>query len=410
MKWRALYRAGLVTGLAVIAAAPAGAQSANVLDQVVSQFQGQAAGWEGTLQSLALHTFGILALIDLAFAGFRLVFRGADASEWMAEIVNQVLFLGFFLALLENAATWGQAIVDSFRQAGKAASGVGVAPSDVFAAGVALGQKVLEHMSGWHPAAAAALMLAAIVILVCFALIAAWMVVTLVQSYIVIAAGVINMAFGGSRWTKDIAVSTVRYTLSVGAKLMMLQLLVSIGQNLITSWAANFTDLTNASLLVIIGSSIVLVAVVKILPDEFQKMVGGASLSSGSALVGAAAAVGGTTAAAAATMAGIAPMTGNAFRLASAQVGAKDAQAGDEAPQRSRISRAALLTGYAARNMAQAPFSDLGRRLSGQYSARHGISTWRMSADMANRRRLLKDDNGKPLPPPPPGAGGNTIS
>ena len=49
-------------------------------------------------------------------------------------------------------------------------------------------------------------MLAAIVIEVCFALIAAWMVVTLVQSYIVIAAGVINMAFGGSRWTKDIAV------------------------------------------------------------------------------------------------------------------------------------------------------------------------------------------------------------
>ena len=43
---------------------------------------------------------------------------------------------------------------------------------------------------------------------VCFALIAAWMVVTLVQSYIVIAAGVLNMAFGGSRWTKDIAIAT----------------------------------------------------------------------------------------------------------------------------------------------------------------------------------------------------------
>ena len=42
------------------------------------------------------------------------------------------------------------------------------------------------------------------------------------------------MAFGGSRWTKDFAVSTVRYTVSVGAKLFVLQLLVSIGTGLIT--------------------------------------------------------------------------------------------------------------------------------------------------------------------------------
>ena len=72
--------------------------------------------------------------------------RGADVSEWLAEIVNQILFIGFFLALLQNASTWGTAIVDSFRQAGRAAGGVGVAPSDVFAAGVLLGQKV----SGAH--------------------------------------------------------------------------------------------------------------------------------------------------------------------------------------------------------------------------------------------------------------------
>ena len=229
-----------------VAAAPAHAQSVNVLDSIVQQFQSQAAGWESTLASLALQTFGILAAIELAWAAFRLAFRGADVSEWLAEIVNQILFIGFFLALLQNASTWGTAIVDSFRQAGRAAGGVGVAPSDVFAAGVLLGQKVSgAHVEPGRPAASVALMIAAIVIEVCFALIAAWMVVTLVQSYIVIAAGVINMAFGGSRWTKDIAVATVRYTVSVGAKLMMLQLLVSIGQNIITNWANQFTDLTN---------------------------------------------------------------------------------------------------------------------------------------------------------------------
>ncbi|WP_297844016.1 P-type conjugative transfer protein TrbL, partial [Pseudomonas sp.] len=278
---RARLHLATLAGTIFLISFPAWAQSTNVLDGIVQQFQSQAASWESTLASLALQTFGILAAIELAWAAARLAFRGADVSEWLAELVNQILFIGFFLALLQNASTWGTAIVDSFRQAGKAAGGVGVNPSEVFTSGVSLAQKVMSQMSLMSPAASVGFMVAALVIIVCFALIAAWMVVTLVQSYIVIAAGVINMAFGGSRWTKDIAIATVRYTVSVGAKLMMLQLLVSVGQNLILSWSNQFNTITNSGLLILIGSSVVMLAIVKIVPDEFQKVVGGASLSSG---------------------------------------------------------------------------------------------------------------------------------
>ena len=118
--------------------------------------------------------------------------------------------------------------------------------ADVFAAGVHSPQKVMSQMSIWAPAASVGLMVAGIVIEVCFALMAAFMVLALVESYLVISMGVIFMAFGGSRWTKDLAVSTVRYTVSVGAKLFVLQLLVSIGTGLITAWAATFNDVTAA--------------------------------------------------------------------------------------------------------------------------------------------------------------------
>ena len=70
--------------------APANAQSADVLDQIVSQFQSRSAGWEATLRSFALSTFGILAAIEFAWAAFKLAFRGADVSEWLAELVNQI--------------------------------------------------------------------------------------------------------------------------------------------------------------------------------------------------------------------------------------------------------------------------------------------------------------------------------
>jgi len=405
----------LALGLSLMLPFEAHAQSIDVLDGIVAQFQTQAAGWEATLAGFAISTFGILAAIEIAWAAFRLALRGSDVSEWLAEAVNQLLFLGFFFALLQNASSWGAAIMNSFRQAGQAAGGVGVAPSAVFAAGVALAQKVMSQMAWYHPAASASFMIAAIVIECCFALIAAWMVVTLVQSYLVIAAGVINMAFGGSRWTKDIAISTVRYTVSVGAKLMMLELLVAVGQNIITGWAAVvMVKMSNSDLCILIGSSVVLVAVVKILPDEFQRVVGGASLSSGSALVGAAAMVGGGVAAVGAGMAGAGSMAANAYRLSSAQMGAADAKAaeanGGQAPERSSIARAAALTGGTAKNMAMAPIRDVGRRLSGDIGSRHGVATWRMGADMANQRRLLSADTSRPSPPPPPGGGGNTIS
>ena len=402
-------RQSVVVGLGIVSAVlvittPAHAQSAGVLDDIVGQFQSRAAGWEGSLRSFALNTFGILAAIELAWAAIRLAFRGADVSEWLAEIVNQILFLGFFLALLENSVTWGQAIVNSFRQAASTAGGGGLAPSDVFTAGVDLAQKVMSQMSIWSPAASVGLIIAGLVIEVCFALIAACMVLALVESYLVISMGVLFMAFGGTRWTKDYAISTVRYTVSVGAKLFVLQLLVSIGDNLIQSWVAAFNDITASSLCILVGCSIVMLALVKVLPETMQRIVNGSSMASGSALVGAAAAVGGATAAFGAGLAGSGAVAGNAFRLAAAQMDLKD-DAGT-APA-SRIGRAAALTGYTAKNMLAAPLADVGRRLSGQPSARHGIATWRMSADLGNRRRLLQEDRNKPKLP---NNDGNTIS
>jgi type IV secretion system protein TrbL len=407
-----LVGSGLVAAALTIAG-PAHAQSVNVLDQIVSQFQARSAGWQGVLQSFALQTFGILAVIDLGWSALKLAFRAADVSEWLAEIVNQILFLGFFLALLENAVTWDTAIVSSFRQAASSAGGGGIAPSDVFAAGVKIAATVINQMTIWHPEASAGLMVAGIVIEVCFALMAAFMVLALVESYLIISMGVLFMAFGGSRWTKDLAVSTVRYSVSVGAKLFVLQLLVSIGTGLIQSWANSFTDVTDASLCILIGCSIVMLALVKVLPETMQRIVNGSSMANGSALVGAAAAVGAGVAAMGAGMAGAGTMAGQAFQLASAQMGAADAKAaeanGGQAPERSRIARAAALTGGTAKNLAMAPIRDVGRRLTGDIGARHGVATWRMSADLANQRRLLSDDN-KPAPPPPPGGGGNSIS
>ena len=238
-------------------------------------------------------------------------------------------------------------------------------------------------------------MIAGLIIEVCFALIAAAMVLALVESYLVISMGVLFMAFGGTQWTKDVAISTVRYTISVGAKLFVLQLLVSIGTGLIQSWVTSFNNITASSLCILVGCSIVMLALVKVLPETMQRIVNGASMAHGSALTGAAAAVAGAAGAVGLELAGGGGMAGSAYRLAAAQLGARDDQG--TAPT-SRIGRAAALTGYTAKNMAAAPMADIGHRLSGRPSARHGFATWRMAADLENQARLLEEDRQKPKP------------
>lgn len=386
----------------LLATAPAVAQSPMVLDQIVSQFQATAAGWQGTLRSFALTSFYILALVELAWSLSRLALGRADFSEWLGELVRQIMFLGFFLALLRNSVTWSTAIVNSFRQAAGAAGNSGIEPSDVFTAGVKLATTVLRQMSLFDPAASAGFMVAGIVILVCFALMAAGMVLALVESYIIISAGVLFMAFGASRWTKDFAVSTIRYAVSVGAKLFIMQLLLSVGTGFIQTWANTNAagQMDNAALCVLIGVSIVLLALVKIIPDTFQRMINGSSFGQGSALIGASAAVGAGVAAVGIGMAGAGAAATQAARLAGAQLASKNADG--TAPQ-SAIGRGASLIGGTGKNLASAVTSDVGRRLSGTGSAR-GSAPWRMSADMGNQRRLLNDD----LAAPQPSGGGST--
>ena len=51
-----------------------------------------------------------------------------------------------------------------------------------------------------------------------------------------------------------------------------------------------------------------------------------------------------------------------------------------------------MMTGYATRNLASAAASDVGKRLTGQYTAAHGYRGWRMAADMNRQARGIKNE------------------
>ena len=161
------------------------------------------------------------------------------------------------------------------------------------------------------------------------------------------------------------------------------------------NWLTQFTNVDASTLCVMIGCSIVMVALVMVLPALVQGLMRWREyVGHGGAMTAAAAMVGGGTAGALLGLGGGTASVLNAGRLASAQMKASDN------PPTSRLGRMAAMTGSTASNLGSAVLTDVGRRLSGQ--VHHGRSSWRMASDMGNRRRMLDEDNNRPTPPAPP--------
>lgn len=335
----------------------------NALDRIVDLYCSKTAAWESTLREFALSLFWLLAGIEFAWSAMRLVFKGADLGEWLGELFFQIMFLGFFLLLLNESANWARAIVDSFRTAATAAAranGVdaGLAPSDIFDVGAQIATKFVESTSFWKPGASLGLLLAAILIVVVFALITAHVILGLIESYIVISASVLFMGFGGSRWTKDFATKVMVYAVSVGAKLFVVQLLIALGMQVFRE-LGDTMQTTNTSLFVIIGAALVMLVLVKIVPEMVQSLINGSSLASGNALVSTVV-QSATLAAAAAISGGMA--VGGAVKLASEQLA--EAQTAGTAP-RSAAGREAWRIGATVGNLARYSLGQIGDRFSG---------------------------------------------
>jgi type IV secretion system protein TrbL len=270
--------------------------TAGTIDAVVTNFQTTMTGWEPRLQAVAQQTFGILALIGFAWAMIRQALRNADLSEFLAAIVQQIFFIGFWWWALTTTQTWGPAIINSFKSAANTASGVAVThPGDVFNIGWQISSKIIAQMSVWSPTASVGLLFAGMVIMVVFALICASMVLVLVQSYFIISGGVLLMAFGGSSFTSEIAVTVIRQTFAIGAKLFALILIVAIGMNFLQQAAASFDAVSGQAILAQIGEAVVLLVLAHEVPQMVERMLGGVGFAGAGSLVGAASSVATTT-------------------------------------------------------------------------------------------------------------------
>jgi type IV secretion system protein TrbL len=348
-------------------AATAHAQT-QILDNIAQSYKTASAGWTSTLLSYANRLFRLLAIIEFTWSCAVWALEKNEYQSFVAAIVKKFMWIGTFYMILLNGPTWIPAIIDSFTDAGIAASGSGgLSPSEVFTTGLDNAATMLEgikNMSLWDDMGVIIVAgLSGLAIVIAFAIIAGQLLVALVESYIAISAGLLFLGFGGSRWTTDFVQKYIGYAMATGVKLFMLFLIIGIGNSQAQTWKAMLLTIGTPGvpafniILSVLGGSVLLAYLAMQIPAQAASMLAGSpSLTAGAAASSAgmmaAGVIGAGAAGAAATIGGAKSGGG----LAKA-VGAAWGEAG--AQGHSGIGRAVATLG----NLGTAAATDTGQRI-----------------------------------------------
>ena len=150
--------------------------------------------------------------------------------------------------------------------------------------------------------------------IVAYGLLALQILITNIESYIIIGGGALLLGFNGSKWTQVFAEKYLGYAVSVGIKLFVLYLIVGLGQNLANTWVTQLGTFTPETVIQVGVAALIYGAMGIMVPGIAGSMLNGSPSMSLGNVAGAAAGVAAGMAGAAMAGAGLA--TGGASNLA----------------------------------------------------------------------------------------------
>ncbi|MBU2752460.1 P-type conjugative transfer protein TrbL [Acidithiobacillus thiooxidans] len=227
------------------------------LSQVQSLLRGKILPWQSIMQTAATDLFYVLAAVEFSVLFLNHVLQKRGHEDLFAGIIKKVVTLGFFLTLLDNSGTWIPDIINGLAGGAHALVVTAVTPgqiatealqaflgivlSPIAAATHNLGNTFSDIFSGNFSAAFSSAgkavassnpasllvetLLAGIIGLLAgmgILVMALEFLMVQIESYLVIALGVIMLAGGGLRWTAKYVGSYFDYAINVGVRLFIL--------------------------------------------------------------------------------------------------------------------------------------------------------------------------------------------
>lgn len=222
-----------------------------VFQDVLTQFQTVTATWLGGLYQIGTSLFSMLATIELILVGITGTLR-RDFDQLAIDLVRTIAGVMAMFTLFKYGPDFLQnGVILSFTGWASVTGHVpasAMTPGGVMTQGFNLALILLQAIaSGWtvfHPSAtvnALLLLFSAVVILICFAIIACILLETLVEGYVACVAGTALVATSGTRFTWRFGEGYFGWALGVAVRLFFLYLMVGVGTQLANQWALDST-------------------------------------------------------------------------------------------------------------------------------------------------------------------------
>jgi type IV secretion system protein TrbL len=219
----------------------------NGLDSIAIQFYAAGIKYSSAIQPYALKLFVALLLIDILVSWIQFTAEGQlDASHFLGRLIKHMLSGGFIYLMIVNAFSWMTAVVKSFSSIGAAITGLpSLSPQVVLQLGGTMATTIFDA-----PATASTMTnfelaivqsLSAFVVLLAFVVTAAMLLLTLIESYLVVGGGVLLLGFGANRFTAPAAEGYFGYVIRVGVRLLFFYLVLAVGVQMATQWSAALT-------------------------------------------------------------------------------------------------------------------------------------------------------------------------
>jgi type IV secretion system protein TrbL len=286
-----MKRSFLFCGLFLALLAPdcQAAVDSDVVTRLANQFYTVSRGYGAVLEQYAQGLFKWCLILDVALLGIRAALGRQEFGDTIKQFIMVLLFAGFCLAVITHYQEWTGNIINGLKGIATALSGADLTLSP-FNTGLEIAANILEKMDSWDPAKALGYLIAAGVIMACFALITARILLVKCEAYIAMNAAVLLLGFGGSGLLKEYAINTMRYALSVAFKLFVMQLVLGIGMSFVNSFRAA-SAVTYEELIVVIGCAVVLLVLIDKIPEVCAGIITGSHHGGGTGLGAAGSAV-----------------------------------------------------------------------------------------------------------------------
>ncbi len=273
----------------------ANAPTNNLSQNIITTYRNAANQWLPLITQYAMRLFWLLAILDFTYMGITLILKNGDLYDLVFNLVRKILFFGFFYALILNGNAWMTAIVNSFRTiAANVPGGAGgLTPGTILETSFDVFMAAADKVAVLDPKSWV-IGVMGIGVVIIGALMTGVQVIALIEMYLGLIMGQILLGFGGSEWSKDYAISYVKYMISVGMKLMAIQLIAALANTMFTNWAnippAQFNLAEVAALAV---AMVLLFVIMKSVPEIISGIISGGQFGSNPvSVLGSAAALG----------------------------------------------------------------------------------------------------------------------